>query len=120
MESKRSRPPETKPLFTFRFRRNLLFVATLLTLVLVFLGAVPYQEKLSLSAFRFTVFWAGVFVLAAGVLALAIYDLARVRREHQMRVRELEKDLAAAAAEARELMRQQEEEGADDSEPSSP
>lgn len=101
--------PVQKPLFAFRFRRNFLFVATLLTLVLVFLGAVPYHEKLSQSAVRFTVFWAGVFVLATAVLALAIYDLARVRREHQLRVRELEKELAAAAADARDLMRQQQE-----------
>ncbi len=118
-----SREPDrsvTKPINAFRFRRNFLFVATLLTLVLVFLGAVPYHAKLSLSAVRFTVFWAGVFVLAAGVLALAIYDLARVRRDHQKRVRDLEKELAAAAADARELMRRQAELERDDPESSRP
>jgi ABC-type siderophore export system fused ATPase/permease subunit len=108
--------PVQKPLFSFRFRRNFLFVATLVMLVLVFLGAVPYHEKLSGSAVRFTVFWAGVFFLATAVLALAVYDLARVRREHQMRVRELEKEFAAAAAEARELMRQQQDQDRDGSE----
>ena len=80
MQSKEPGRSGTKPLSSFRFRRNFLFVATLVTLALVFLGAVPFHEKLSQSAVRFTVFWAGVFVLAAGVLALAIYDLARVRR----------------------------------------
>lgn len=105
--------PVQKPLFSFRFRRNFLFVATLVTLILVFLGAVPYHEKLSQSAVRFTVFWAGVFVLATAVLALAVYDLARVRREHRMHVRELEKELAAAAADARELMRQQQQQEQD-------
>jgi hypothetical protein len=120
MQSKEPGRSGTKPLSSFRLRRNLLFVATLVTLVLVFLGAVPYHEKLSLSAVRFTVFWAGVFVLAAGVLALAIYDLARVRRDHQKRVRELEKELAAAAADARELMRRQAELERDDPESSRP
>jgi len=90
---------------TYRFRRNLLFVTTLVTLVLVYLGAVPFHERLSASVARFTVFWAGVFVLAAFVLAMAVYDLARVRRDHRLRVRELEKELAATAAEARDLAR---------------
>lgn len=115
MEFQKPDRPVQKPLFSFRLRRNFLFVATLLTLVLVFLGAVPYHEKLSLGAVRFTVFWAGVFVLATAVLALAIDDLARVRREHRMRVRELEKELSAAAADARELMRQQRELDRDES-----
>lgn len=99
-----------KPLFSFRFRRNFLFVATLLTLVLVFLGAVPFHERLAGSVVRFTIFWAGVFVLATAVLVLAIYDLARVRHDHKRRVRELEKELAAAAADAREMMRRHREE----------
>ncbi len=116
MQSKEPGRPGTKPLCSFRFRRNFLFVATLTTLILFFLGAVPYHEKLSQSAVRFTVFWAGVFILATAVLVLAVYDLARVRRDHQMRARELEKELAAAAAEARELMRQQQEQDRDESE----
>ena len=120
MQSKDPGRSGTKPLSSFRFRRNFLFVETLVTLVLVFLGAVPFHEKLSQSAVRFTVFWAGVFVLAAGVLALAIYDLARVRRDHQKRVRDLEKELAAAAADARELMRRQAELERDDPESSRP
>ena len=120
MQSKEPERSGTKPINAFRFRRIFLFVATLLTLVLVFLGAVPYHQKLSLSAVRFTVFWAGVFVLAAAVLALAIYDLARVRRDHQMRVRDLEKELAAAAADARELMRRQAELERDDPESNRP
>lgn len=90
---------------SFRFRRNLLFVATLLTLVLVFLGAVPYHEKLAESPMRFAIFWIGIFVLVAAILALALYDLVRVRRDHKRRVRELERELAAAAAEARSFMR---------------
>jgi multisubunit Na+/H+ antiporter MnhB subunit len=118
MQSKEPGRSGTKPLCSFRFRRNFLFVATLVTLVLVFLGAVPFHEKLSESAVRFTVFWAGVFVLATVVLALAVYDLARVRRDHQMRVRELEKELAAAAADARELIRRQAELEPDDPESS--
>jgi ABC-type siderophore export system fused ATPase/permease subunit len=98
-----------KPLCSLGFRRNLLFVATLSTLILVFLGSVSYHDTLSRNAVWFTIFWAGVFILATAVLALAVDDLRRVRYEHHKRVRELEKELAVAAAEARDLMRQQED-----------
>ena len=105
-------------LSSIRCRRNLLFLCTLATLLLVFLGAVPLHPLLSAQLLRFTIFWAFVFVLAAFVLGLALYDLSRVRRDHGKRVRELEKELAAAAAEARELMRRRGEEAEDeDSDP---
>jgi hypothetical protein len=42
---------------------------------------------------------------------LAFYDLMRVRREHARRVRDLDKELAAAAGEARRLMREMKERG---------
>ncbi len=92
------------------FRRNLLFFATLTTLVLVFLGAVPFSGSLASRPLSFAVFWGGCFLLAGFILALAIYDLARVRHEHRLRARELEKELAEVAAEAREAARQLREE----------
>lgn len=92
------------------FRRNLLFVATLVTLILVFVGAVPLRGVLEVSPMLFASYWSIVFVLVAAVLALAVYDLLRIRRDHQRRVRELEKELARAAGEARELARKLREE----------
>lgn len=93
------------------FRRNLLFVVTLVTLSLVFAGAVPLTGILEVSPVLFATYWSIVFVLVAAVLGLAVYDLLRIRREHQLRVRELEKELARAAGEARELARKLRESG---------
>lgn len=110
------RPPEAELAGRLRhasWRRNLLFVATLVALFAVFLGAVPLADALAARPRVFALFWAGCFVLVALILALAVYDLARVRREHRLRSRELEKDLAQVAAEAREAARRlrEEEEG---------
>lgn len=91
------------PLRHRSFRRNLLFGTTLLTLVVVFLGAVPFGPALIDKPFWFTVFWSGCFVLVGIVLLLAFYDLIRIRKDHRKRVRELEKDLARAAEEARRI-----------------
>jgi hypothetical protein len=96
------------------YRRNLLFVLTLVTLFTVFLGAVPLADDLAARPEIFAVFWAGCFLLAAFILGLACYDLARVREDHRRRSRELEKELARVAAEAREaarLLREEEAEG---------
>ena len=93
----------------FSFRRNLLFAVTLVTLILAYLGAMPLAERLAANPLVFASFWALVFVLVAFVFGLALYDLARVRKEHGRRIRDLDKELAAVAAEARELMRQQRE-----------
>lgn len=92
-------------------RRNLLFALTLLTLILVFVGAVPLAETLVREPLAFTVFWLTCFILVILVLVLAFYDLMRVRREHARRVRDLDKELAAAAGEARRLMREMKERG---------
>lgn len=59
----------------------------------------------------FTVFWLACFILVVLVLLLAFYDLRRVRREHAKRLLDLDKELAATAAEARRLMREMEERG---------
>lgn len=85
------------------YRRNLLFVTTLATLVLLFAGAVPLAPRLAASPFWFALFWIAVFLLASFVLLLAIYDLIRIRKEHRARMVELENELAEAAEEARQL-----------------
>lgn len=87
------------------FRRNLLFFLTLVTPAMVYAGAVPLAESLETDPVRFAAWWSAAFALAAIVLGLAVYDLMRIRRDHQLRVRELEKELARAAGEARELAR---------------
>jgi hypothetical protein len=92
-------------------RRNLLFGLTLLTLVLVFIGAVPLGGTLMKAPLAFAIFWLACFILAVLVLVLAFYDLMRVRREHARRIRDLDKELAAAAEEARRLMREMKERG---------
>ena len=92
-------------------RRNLLFGLTLLTLVLVFIGAVTLGETLMGMPLAFTVFWLACFILVVLILLLAFYDLRRVRREHAKRLRDLDKELAATAAEARRLMREMKERG---------
>jgi uncharacterized membrane protein YfcA len=91
-------------------RRNLLFLLTLVTLVGVFIGAVPLGEYLMGRPLGFFFYWCLCFLLAVFVLVLAVYDLSRVRRDHRRRVRELEKELAVAAADAREMARQHAEE----------
>ncbi len=77
---------------------------------MVYAGAVPLAESLEKTPMRFASWWSGAFALAAIVLGLAVYDLVRIRRDHQLRVRELEKELARAAGEARELARRLREE----------
>ena len=84
-------------------RRNLLFVLTLLTLVMVFLGAVPLTGLLGESPFRFALYWIACFFLVGFVLILAIYDLIMIRKEHRERMKQLEKELSEAAEAARQL-----------------
>ncbi len=62
-------------------RRNVLFVATMMTLILVFIGAVPISDFLSSRFFLFSIYWAVCFILVTFILSLAIYDLGRVRNE---------------------------------------
>ncbi|MEX2580441.1 MAG: hypothetical protein WD342_15390 [Verrucomicrobiales bacterium] len=93
------------------YRRNLLFGTTLLTLLMVFLGAVPLGPMLMNRPLGFTVFWAVCFLMVGFVLVLAVYDLIRIRRDHRKRMRTLEKELAAAAEEAKRIAREEAERG---------
>jgi len=88
------------------YRRNLLFVLTLVTLAMVFLGAAPLAPALGERPLGFFFFWAVCFLLAGFVLLLAIYDLVRIRGEHRRRLEELERELAEATEEARRLARE--------------
>ncbi len=89
------------------YRRNLLFFTTLATLILVFLGAVPLGRVLATNPVWFAAYWIVVFLLAAFVLLLAIYDLIRIRKDHRKRISSLEQELADAAEEARRLAREE-------------
>lgn len=88
------------------YRRNLLFVMTLVTLALVFAGAVPLAKALMARPMLFFLFWALCFLLAGFVLMLAVYDLLQIRKEHQFRMDRLEEELSEAAEEARRLARE--------------
>jgi uncharacterized membrane protein len=85
------------------YRRNLLFISTLLTLILVFVGATALGPFLATKPIGFALFWIGVFLMASFVLLLAIYDLVRIRQDHKRGMDELENELAEAAEEARRL-----------------
>ena len=89
------------------YRRNLLFVSTIVTLILVFVGAIPLGPFLMERPLGFTLFWLACSSLVGFVFILAIYDLIRIRTDHRHRMIELEKELAEAADEAREMAAQE-------------
>ena len=94
-----------------RLRRNALFGLTLLTLLLVFGGAVILGDGLMKKPVAFVIFWGICFLLVGLVLLLALYDLLAVRKEHRQRLRELDRKVAEAAELAkRELAKKTEEE----------
>lgn len=88
-------------------RRNLLFFSTLLTLVVVFGGAVPLSAWLWSRPFWFCLYWVLCFLLVFWIIALALLDLVRIRRDHNRKMDALELELALAAEKARELARQE-------------
>lgn len=90
-----------------RLRRNALFGLTLLTLLLVFGGTVFLGDGLMKNPVAFLAFWGICFLMVGLVLLLALYDLLAVRKEHRRRVKDLERQLADAAAEAREIARRE-------------
>jgi Sec-independent protein translocase protein TatA len=98
---------DSKPMETgsARRRRNRLFFLTLGTLAMVFAGAVPASDWLERNPGWFTAYWCLCFVLVVAILVLAIDDLSRVRKEQSRLNRQLEKELADVAAEAREAAR---------------
>lgn len=85
------------------YRRNLLFISTLVTIIAVFAGAVPLGRVLTTEAVWFAIYWMVVFFLAAFVLLLAIYDLIRIRHEHRKNLKSLDQEIAEAEEEARRL-----------------
>lgn len=93
------------------YRRNLLFITTIVTLVLVFVGAIPLGPFLMERPLGFALFWLGCVLLVGFVLILAIYDLIRIRFDHRHRMIELDKELADAAEEARKIARAELDDG---------
>ena len=85
------------------YRRNLLFIVTLITLALVFVGAVPLSHWLMKSPMGFFLYWTLCFLLAGFVLLLALYDILQIRHDHHSRMNRLEQELADAAEEARRI-----------------
>ena len=82
-------------LHTRKFRRNLLFGLTLAMLVLVLVGSMLIGESLARRPVVFAIYWALCFLMLFGVLALALYDLMRVRKEHRAEMRTLDARMSA-------------------------
>ncbi|MEM9283966.1 MAG: hypothetical protein AAGA96_19265 [Verrucomicrobiota bacterium] len=89
------------------YRRNLLFISTLITLLSVFVGAVLLTAFLADRPVIFALYWIACFLLVGFVLLLAVYDLMAIRSEHRKRLNHLEKELADAADEARRIAREE-------------
>ncbi len=62
-------------------RRRLMFIISLLTMGMAFLGMVVLDEFLTEHVGLFLGFWAFCAVMVGLMLLLAIYDMARVRAE---------------------------------------
>ena len=86
-----------------KYRRNLLFGSTVLTMFLVFVGAVFLTKPLSEHPVAFLLYWLICFILVGFVLILALYDLLQIRKEHRLRMSVLDRELEKAAEEARRL-----------------
>lgn len=86
-------------LHTRRYRRNLLFGLTLLTLLWAFVGVAFIGAALTQRPVAFTIYWLLCFLLVLALAAMALYDLMRVRKEHRREQRKLEERLGRAMAE---------------------
>jgi hypothetical protein len=82
-------------LHTQKYRRNLLFGLTLAMLVMVLVGSVLIGEALMRRPIVFAIYWTLCFLLLFAVLGLALYDLMRVRIEHQAEMRRLDARMSA-------------------------
>lgn len=86
-------------LHTRRYRRNLLFGLTLVTLLWTFVGAAFIGGVLMQRPLAFTIYWLVCFLLVLALSIMALYDLMRVRKEHQREQRRLEERLGEAMKE---------------------
>jgi hypothetical protein len=77
------------------YRRNLLFALTLVMLAMVLVGGLMLDDALAQRPIVFALYWAICFLLLMAVLCLALYDLMRVRREHQMEIKLLDTRMSA-------------------------
>ncbi len=83
-------------LHTRRYRRNLLFGMTLVTLLWTFVGAAFIGGALMQRPVAFTIYWMVCFLLVLALSIMALYDLMRVRKEHGREQRKLEERLGEA------------------------
>lgn len=83
-------------LHTRRYRRNLLFGLTLVTLLWTFVGAAFIGRVLMQRPVAFTIYWLVCFLLVLALSVMALYDLMRVRKEHDREQRKLEQRLGEA------------------------
>lgn len=98
-------------LHTRRYRRNLLFALTLVTLLWTFVGAAFIGGALMQRPVAFAIYWLVCLLLVLALSVMALYDLMRVRREHHRERRKLEERLDEAMDEIKVKAR---ETGAED------
>ena len=81
-------------------RRWLLFGFTLLTVLLVFVGAFLIGPQLEKKPLFFTCFWAACFFCAILVLFIAVIDMRLVRKEIREKQIQLDAELAEIVSDA--------------------
>jgi len=96
-------------LYTRRYRRNLLFGLTIVTLLWTFVGAAFIGGALMQRPVAFTLYWLVCFLLVLALAVMALYDLMRVRKEHDREQRKLEERLGEAMAEIKTKARTEED-----------
>jgi len=94
-----------------RYRRNLLFGLTLVTLLWTFVGAAFIGGALMQRPVAFTIYWLVCFLLVLALSVMALYDLMRVRKDHHREQRKLEERMGAAMDEIKAMAQAAEQEG---------
>ncbi len=89
-----------------KYRRNLLFGSTIVTMLMAFVGSVFLIDFLSKNPILFAIYWMLCLLMVGFVFILAFYDLLQVRKEHRVRMRVLDRELQEATIEARRIAAQ--------------
>jgi len=74
-------------------RRRAMFILTIISLLMVFIGAVPLWPVFVEHPLFFAIYWLICAWLTVCVILLAIYDLIIVRKRHRQELEAVRKDL---------------------------
>jgi protein-S-isoprenylcysteine O-methyltransferase Ste14 len=81
-------------------RRKIMFYASLVTLILLFAGAVILSDFLQRSWILFTGYWGICLLGTVFMIMMAFYDMLAVRASHQSEMRRLKKRMRGIIDEA--------------------